>query len=196
VTRSRPLRVLLDVNILVSDVLGRTAGKRNTTSQKLVDAVLAGALADQPMQLIISIAMLDTFQNVLIRMGASTRVASDAALALLDITRNGPDALDPYLLVDTSDVTFALADREDAAVLATAFAARADLLLTDNLADFENKGCIMVPTSKVHHSDGRTRQLGCQIHRSATGHRLIVAHPLDVLARAARGQSLTFEDVS
>jgi len=192
----RPLRILLDVNILVSDVLGRAAGKRHTTSQKLVDAMLSGALGDRPVQLITSIAMLDRFQTVLIRLGAEAAVASQAADALLTIARHGPDALDPYLLLDSSDMAFALKGREDAAILATAFAARADLLLTDNLADFAHKGCRTVPTSLARHSDGRARQLSVQFHRLPDGHRLAVAHPLDCLARAARGLSLTFDEIA
>jgi predicted nucleic acid-binding protein len=196
VNEPRPLRVLLDVNILISDVLSRAAGKQNTTSQKLVDAMLAGMLGDRPTQMILSIAMLETFQTVLIRLGADASVASEAAQALLDMTRHGPDALDPYLLLDSSNVPFALTDREDAAILATAFAAKADLLLTDNLGDFEHKGCTMVPTSLARHADGRTRQLSCQIHHSPDGHRLVVAHPLDILARATQGRALTFDEIA
>jgi hypothetical protein len=51
VTALRPLRILLDVNILISHVLSRAVGRRETTSQKLVDAMLSGFLGDQAVQL-------------------------------------------------------------------------------------------------------------------------------------------------
>ena len=176
------MRVLLDINILVSDVLSRARGRRGTVSQKLVDAVLAGRLGDAAIQLVISLAMLDRFEDVLLRLGAEASDAEAARLALIDLARSGPDALDPYLLLDRSEVPFALADEEDAHVLATAFAARADLLVTDNLADFAVAGGDIANTSTARHSDGRLRQLTRQVLRSPSGHRLTILHPLEVLA--------------
>lgn len=194
-TESRPVRILLDVNILVTDVLSRAAGKRGTTSQKLVDAMLNGVLGNRKVQLIISIAMLDTFRDVLLRLGGETSAADAASAALLDLTRHGPDGLDPYLIIDSSAIQYALNDREDAAVMAAAFAARADLLVTDNLADFWTKDCVTVPTSLARHSDGMRRQLTCQFHVSPSGHSLVVTHPLDVMGRAAQGQPMLFDEL-
>ena len=194
--RLRPVRILLDVNILISDVLSRAAGKNGTTSQKLVDAMLSGVLGGQAVQLVISIAMLDTFRDVLLRLGGKQDAVEAAAAALLDLTRNGPDGLDPYLLLDSSDVPFQLSDKEDAAVIATAFAGRADILVTDNLSDFESKDCKTFSTSKARHSDGRLRQLSVQFHRAPSGHKLVVVHPLDLLTRATKGQSILFADFS
>jgi predicted nucleic acid-binding protein len=178
----RPFRLLLDINILVSDLLSRARGRRGTTSQKLVDAVLAGRSGDRPLQLVISIPMLDRFQDVLLRLGAEAAHVEAARLALIDIAGNGPEGLVPHLLLDRSDVAFALADEEDARVLATAFAARAEVLATDNLADFAAAGGKIVSTSVARHSDGRLRQLTRQELVSPSGHRLIVAHPLEVLS--------------
>ena len=194
--RLRPVRMLLDVNILISDVLSRAAGKNGTTSQKLVDAMLSGVLGGHEVQLVISIAMLDTFRDVLLRLGSKQEAVEAAAAALLDLTRNGPDGLDPYLLLDSSDVPFQLSDKEDAAVIATAFAGRADILVTDNLSDFESKDCKTFSTSKARHSDGRLRQLSVQFHRAPSGHKLVVVHPLDLLTRATKGQSILFADFS
>lgn len=181
-TPARPVRVLLDINILISDVLSRVRGRRGTASQKLVDAVLAGKLGETSIQLVISIAMLDRFHDVLLRLGADVHDAEAARLALIDLARSGPDALDPYLLLDRSDIPFALADEEDARVLATAFAARADFLVTDNLADFAGAGGEITNTSTARHSNGRLRQLTQQVLRSPSGHRLAILHPLDMLA--------------
>jgi hypothetical protein len=182
VSAARPVRLLLDINILVTDVLSRARGRRGTTSQKLVDAMLAGKLGETPIQLVISIPMLDRFQDVLMRLGADADQAETARLALIDLARSGPDSLDPYLLLDRSDVAFPMADEEDARVLATAFAARADLLATDNLGDFAPAGGTIISTSIARHSDGRSRQLTRQTLQSPSGHQLIVAHPLEVLA--------------
>lgn len=181
-TPARPLRVLLDINILISDVLSRARGRRGTASQKLVDAILTGKLGETSIQLVISIAMLDRFHDVLLRLGADAHDAEAARLALIDLARSGPDALDPYLLLDRSDIPFALADEEDARVLAIAFAARADFLVTDNLADFAGAGGDITDTSTARHSDGHLRQLTQQVLRSPSGHRLVILHPLDMLA--------------
>jgi predicted nucleic acid-binding protein len=190
----RRLRIVLDVNIFVSDVISRRLGRAGTTSQKLVDAMLAGKIGDRPAQLVISLAMLDSFKDALLRLGAPSASIEAAANALLDLTRNGPDRLDPYLLLDTGHVAFSMRDGEDARVLAIAFAAGADLLVTDNLADFETKDCVSIPTSRARHADGSERQLSCQVHRSPTGGKLVVAHPLDLMARIGRGNSVSFDD--
>jgi hypothetical protein len=143
--------------------------------------VLAGKLGETPIQLVISIHMLDRFQDVLMRLGADADQAETARLALIDLARSGPDSLDPYLLLDRSDAAFPMADEEDARILATAFAAQADMLATDNLADFTAAGGTIVETSLAMHSDGRSRQLTRQTLLSPSGHRLIVVHPLEVM---------------
>jgi predicted nucleic acid-binding protein len=180
----RTLRVLLDIHVLVSDVLSRVRGRRGTASQKLMDAALAGQLGETTIQLIISIPMLDRFHDVLVRLGAESKAAEAARLALIDLVRSGPDGLDPYLLLDRSDISFAVGDAEDASVLAAAFAARADLLITDNLADFAGAGGDITNTSVARHSDGRLRQLTRQVLRAPSGHCLIILHPLELLADA------------
>jgi PIN domain len=194
VTESRPVRLLLDLNIHISDFLSRAAGRTGTTSQKVVDAVLSRRLGGRTVQPVVSLKMLDRFHDVLLRLGADPAAAAAAKEAPIDMTRYGPDGLDPYLLLDRSEASLPLADSEDAGVLATAFAARANLLVTDNLADFATMGGTIVKTSIARHSDGRQRQLTCQILTSPSGHRLVIAHPLDVLARAAQGRSIAFDD--
>lgn len=191
----RALRILLDVNVLVSFELSRAAGRSGTVNQRLVNAMFAGVLGSQPAQLVISLAMLDSFRNVMQRLGAAPENIATARSALTELARRGPGGLDPFLLLDRSDARFPLRDREDAAVLATAFAARADLLVTDNLSDFETKDCVIAATSRARHSTGAIRQLNCQFHRARDGHMLVVAHPLDVTARLAQGKSILFEEL-
>ncbi|MBU6461352.1 MAG: hypothetical protein KGL35_02765 [Bradyrhizobium sp.] len=64
-------------------------------------------------------------------------------------------------------------------MLATAFAARADVLITDNLSDFAAADCETLATSVVRRSDGTQRQLSCQIHTRRDGQTLMVVHPAD-----------------
>lgn len=191
----RALRILPDVNVLVSFELSRAAGKSDTVIQRLVNALLGGTLGNQPAQLVISTAMLDSFRDVMLRLGAAPENIAAANRALIDLTQRGPHRLDPFLLLDRSEIRFPLRDREDAAVLATAFAARADLLVTDNLSDFASKDCTIAATSRARHSTGAVRQLSCQFHRAPDGHVIVVAHPLDVVLRAAQGTPLLFDEL-
>ena len=64
-------------------------------------------------------------------------------------------------------------------MLATAFAARADVLITDNLSDFAATDCETWETSVVKRPDGTRRQLSCQIHTRPDGQTLMVVHPAD-----------------
>jgi hypothetical protein len=80
---------------------------------------------------------------------------------------------------------FALSDREDREVLATAFAGEAELLVTSNLKHFRTDKCEVVETTTVKTRKG-PRQLHAQIHTS--GDRwLIVADPIDVADWIRRG---------
>jgi len=72
-------------------------------------------------------------------------------------------------------------------VLATAFAARADLLITDNLSDFATDDCESWTTSVVRRSDGSNRNLSCQIHTRPDGRTLMVVHPVDFVHWVERG---------
>jgi hypothetical protein len=72
-----------------------------------------------------------------------------------------------------------LLDVGDGGLLATAFAARADLLITDNLTDFPAPDCETWKTSVAMKPDGTRRQISCQIHTRADGQTLMVVHPAD-----------------
>jgi hypothetical protein len=99
--------------------------------------------------------------------------------AIKGIMKYGPDELDPYLVLGGRE-PFAMADVEDAGVLATAFASRVALLVTDNLRDFQTRDCLWTDTRIVKSSSG-SRQLRALRHRRS-GIDVIVAHPLDVTA--------------
>ena len=92
-TAKTTVRVLLDVNVLISDILSRAARRTNTTSQRLVDAIFDGTLGGCNVQLVISVAMVDTFRDVLLRLGSPPEAAEAAASSLLDLARHGPTKL-------------------------------------------------------------------------------------------------------
>lgn len=75
---------------------------------------------------------------------------------------------------------FAMADVEDAGVLATAFASRTALLVTGNSNDFRTKDSRRIETRVVNASSGK-RQLHALRHQWPEVD-LIVAHPLDVIS--------------
>ena len=129
-------------------------------------------------QLVISIEMLDTLEQVLNRQGASSEASEAYVEAIKGIMRHGPDGLDPYLVFGGRE-QFAMADGEDAGVLATAFASRTTLLVTDNLKDFQTGDSIRVDTRIVKTSSG-PRQLYASRHRRSDVD-VFVAHPFDVM---------------
>lgn len=180
------LRVLLDLNVWVANLLAAARGRRGTSVQKIVAAVTAGRWGEQgrEVQLVVSHEMLETLEIALGNRGVDPDSAAAYADAIMGIMRFGPDELDPYLLLGGSE-QFAVADAEDARVLATAFASRADLLVTDNLKDFRTRDAAYAETTVVTTSSG-TRQLYALRHRHS-GRDLIVAHPLDVIAWLERG---------
>jgi hypothetical protein len=93
----------------------------------------------------------------------------------------GPEQLDPHLILGgTPDLT--LKDTEDGGVLATAFAARAHVLVTDNLLDFNPARCESYATTTIRLPDGDTRTLTCHILSRPDGLEIVVAHPIDFAA--------------
>lgn len=147
-----------------------------------------------PVQLVFSHELIDTIGRVLLEKGHDPANVEDLKSSLLDLMRHGPERLDPVLLLAGRD-QLAMHDREDAGVLATCFAARADLLVTDNLRDFETKDATRIDTQRVVYPDGSTRQLFAIFHERPDGVSLLVMHPLDVRDWLERGVRPTPEIV-
>lgn len=185
----RPVRVLLDVNVIVSNIIAHDRGHKGTASQTLVAMVSSNqwGMLDRA-QLVISFAMIETLETVLRRIGfASERITAYSG-ALVDIMKYGPDGLDPYLILGGEE-RFTMADVEDAGVLATAFGAGVDILVTDNLRDFLSKDAAVADTRTVKTSSG-IRIL--QAMRYEIGNvDLIVAHPFDVVDWMRAGLDFT-----
>ncbi len=188
------LTVLADVNVLIAAQNANRAGRTNTVSQRVLRYVTAGYVQNPPVQLVVSFKMIDTCRDVLRRQGYDHHAIEMAAGALIEMMKNGPRALDPYVVFGgTPDL--AVLDTEDGGVLATAFAAAVDVLVTDNLADFAAGTSEKYNTSTVRRADGTTRQLSCQIHRRPNGRALIVAHPADFAHWIERGFGISTRSI-
>ena len=172
------LRVVLDVNVIISNLNAHRAGRSGTISQRAVALVLGSPSDRRPVQLVTSFAMVDTFRNVLLRSGADPFAVEQAAEAWIQMMKFGPDELDPLLVLGGAP-DLSLQDREDGGVLAVAFAARANVLVTDNLEDFAVSDCEVFETCVVRRRDGKIRRLACQLHERPDGRSLVVAHPAD-----------------
>ena len=125
--------------------------------------------------------MLGTLEKVLKRKGMPARLAENFALVVDGLMRVGPERLPPALLTAGRD-QLAMTDREDAGVLAFCIADRVDLLVTDNLTDFETNDSERRDTQGVRRKDGTTRKLFILLHERADGVSLAVAHPIDATA--------------
>ncbi|WP_407530925.1 PIN domain-containing protein, partial [Methylobacterium oryzisoli] len=174
------LRVCLDLNVWVADLIGRQAGRTGTVLMRIVEMVKAMSVAGTPLQLVISQEMLGTLEAVLIRQKVPAFLAERFSAAVSNLMINGPEKLQPAVLTSGRD-QLAMHDREDAGVLATCIAERVDLLVTDNLRDFITKDSERRDTRLVSRADGITRQLYTVLHERADGVALTIAHPIDAV---------------
>jgi len=116
------LRLLLDVNVWVNHYHSLSRGREGSAEQQLVQAAFSGHCRLGPIQPIISHRMLDTLQDVLIRIDLPERFA-EAARNAVEATATGGIVSKPLQMVL-------------GAVFELAVAGGADLLVTNNVADF------------------------------------------------------------
>ena len=137
------LRLCLDLNVWVADFLGTRRGRRGGSSPWLADAVRSGTCQAGPLQLVVSLGMLDRLALVLTR---EFQVEADAAETLVraigGVASFGPAGDHPHALVGSG--VYPLRDEEDRHVLEVAVAGEADLLVTANMADFETADVLKV----------------------------------------------------
>lgn len=186
----RPVRVVLDVNIFVGNIIAHDRGHTGTATQTLVSMVSSQkwGMTDRA-QLVISFEMIETLETVLRRLQFSEDHIQAYSGSLIDIMKYGPDGLDPYLILGGEE-RFAMSDIEDAGVLATAFGARADILVTDNLRDFTSKDASVIDTQVVDTRSAGKRTLQALRYEIAPAD-LIVAHPFDVMHWMRLGYDFT-----
>jgi predicted nucleic acid-binding protein len=125
------LRLCLDLNIWVAALLADRKGRINTGSQYLVEIVRSGYSPVGAVSLIISLGMLDELKSVIVEhLGLSIETADAYVSAIEEYAKLGAQ-----LTLGGTGV-IGLRDIEDAHVLETAIAGRADFLVTANFKDF------------------------------------------------------------
>jgi hypothetical protein len=187
----KTVRIVLDVNILVNAARAVREKRTASTSLQTLNMFAPGTITGLSVQMVASHLMVDTLLRVLVRAGASIEAAAELAQSWVDTMRRGPEQLDPYVILGGSPV-LSVRDLEDGGILATAYAGRAEILVTDNLRDFQS-GAAEQHTTTLLRSKGAMRQLSVHIHRWPDGFEVCVCHPHDFLAAARHGILLTPE---
>lgn len=163
------LRLCLDLNVLVADLLAEAAGRRATAVRRLVAAAASGRCALGRVQLIVSFGMLDRFEDVLVRaLGIDVETARERRDLVAAFASLGPDGGPSLTLGGTG--TMPMIDTEDAHVADTALAGRADWLVTANLRDF-------IEPSRARLGARRITDRIAVIDVAGGAGRLLVVHP-------------------
>jgi hypothetical protein len=150
-------RICLDINVFYADLKGRSLRVFPSSCAELVEAVSEGTCPAGGIQLIISIPMLEQWQNVLVRhFNYSQENAEEAAFILYSYATEGPLQMNPLMVVGSDFYPFASETdiireaqkhvhethklfneiQDDKYVLLTAIAGKADILATANIKDF------------------------------------------------------------
>jgi hypothetical protein len=158
-TDPRIIRLALDINVLVADLLAARAHRRGNAATMIVDTVRDGACPAGPVQLVTSLPIIENYASVLRRHFGYTAAGADEKAWLLDeYARAGPLQDHPHLPVASSYIPFeteeqlrqsiqnhaGVADaaklfheiQDDRYVLETALAGKADILVTSDIAGF------------------------------------------------------------
>ena len=159
VTTERAIRLTLDINVFIADILSTEVGRRNTAASFLVEAVRTGTSPAGPVQLVTSLPIIENYANVLSRrLGYGAVAAEERAWILQQYALEGPMPDHPYLSVGGGYIPFetevewrrSIADhvgrseadklfheiQDDRYVLETALVGRADILATADVAGF------------------------------------------------------------
>jgi predicted nucleic acid-binding protein len=142
------LRLCLDLNIWCAALLADSKAREGTASQTLVEIVRQGFCLSMPVQLIISWGMLNRLRKVLER---DLRVSpSTAELYINTISayaQLGATGASPQLTLGGTGM-LAMRDSEDAHVLETAIASKANVVVTANFKDFLSKETQVVSSGR------------------------------------------------
>ncbi len=188
------IRVCLDVNIWIAHLLAIQNSRVGGSASGLVRIVRDMTCAAGPVQLVMSWEMLGTLEGVLARLKFDPQGISANTAALVGIMKAGSLRFDPYLLPEGGR-SLPMKDIEDAGVLASAIAARVDLLITDNLDDFAIKDVERVATQSVRRRGGSRRQLDALIFERSDGVSLVIAHPIDAIEWLDGGMGTTADAI-
>lgn len=190
----KALRVSSDVNIWIAHQLAIQRGGTGGAASELVNMVLAMDSEAGPIQLVMSWEMIATLEDVLTRLGFDSQSISDFSSSLILLMKSGPEQFNPYLLPETGR-HLPMKDEEDAGVLASAIAARVDLLVTNNLEDFQTKDAERISTREIKLRRESPKQLFSILYERNDGVSIVIAHPLDALAWLRDGVRPTPENI-
>jgi predicted nucleic acid-binding protein len=162
-------RICLDLNVWCAAYLADRAGRLGTASQTLVEAARSGQVAGEFLQLVVSLGMLERLMLVLVD---QLQFDSLEASALTDAIA-GYAHVGPSLTLGGVGV-IPIQDTEDRHVLETAWAGRADILVTANLRDFvqDDDEVVLAGRAYLLARGGRT---------------MILAHPFEAARRLSDG---------
>jgi predicted nucleic acid-binding protein len=125
------LRLCLDLNVWVAALLADRKNRSNTAAQYLVKVVQCGRSPLDEISLVISLGMLDELRSVITD---HLKLSIETANEYVSLVERYASLGAQLTLGGTGIV--GLKDIEDAHVLETAIAGRADFLVTSNFKDF------------------------------------------------------------
>jgi hypothetical protein len=155
----RVIRLAVDINVFVADILSSRLQGRASASTRIVEAVRDGRCPAGPVQLITSLPLIENFANVLHRrLGYSSASADEKAWLLEQYALDGPMPSRPHLTVGSRYIPFETEQQlrqalkhqlrpenaaklfneiqDDRYVLESALAGRADILVTADVGGF------------------------------------------------------------
>jgi predicted nucleic acid-binding protein len=188
------IRLCLDVNVWIAHLLAIRNNRVGGSASGLVRIVRDMTCTAGPVQLVISWEMLGTLEGVLSGLKFDSQSILANTAALVGIMKSGPLRFDPHLLPEGGR-SLPMKDMEDAGVLASAIAARADLLIADNLDHLAIKDAERVATQTVRRRGGSRRQLYALILERSDGVSLVIAHPIDAIEWLGGGMRPTADAV-
>ena len=125
------LRLCLDLNIWCAALLADFKSRQNTSAQRLVQIVRVGHSSLGDVELVISWGMIQRLEKVLVKdLQIDVAVSNMYLEAIVGLAQ-----LAPQLTLGGTGI-LPLRDTEDAHVLETAIAGKANVLVTANLKDF------------------------------------------------------------
>jgi PIN domain len=164
-TEQRVIRLAVDINVFVADILSSRPLGRASASTRIVEAVREGQCPAGPVQFVASLPMIENFANVLVRhLGYSRSEADEKAWLLEQYSLEGPMPSHPHVAVGSGHIPFETEEQlrsavenqfrpentgklfnevqDDRYVLETALAGRADVLVTADVGGFRKGGAI------------------------------------------------------
>ena len=151
------LRVCLDLNVWVANLLALRLGRTGTAAQTCVAAVERGRSPLGHVQLVVSWGMLTRLRAVLEeKLRLPHEVAEPYLAAVAASARVGVPGASLVVLGGTG--VMPIRDTEDAHVVDVAIAGRADVIVTANFADFVHYRAVVLQPERVaalSHAEGR-----------------------------------------